>query len=1213
MGLSLQGALLKSLKSDRNEDATESPPELPTKKVGEKILNKCKPKKKRRRRRGKNIVNNVNNSQSENHFSVLHMNCRGAPSKIKSIENIVANLSPEVITINEKNLKKNKTLKIRGYSSFCRNRVNGHMGGIATCVMDNDVKSTLKVTEGNDGNEFLITRHSQFTHPINIINIYGDVESRTKNDVIDDKWDEVLQEIVKIEARGEQILLIGDMNKHLGSLINKNHEKVSHGGKRIKEFIDNGDFVLINGSDKEINGPFTRYEVNDYLNDDKKSTLDIAIASRNLFKYVERFEIDKYRKWTPCRAVGKNTLKFSDHYSVLLIFNNIPRKEEKKISMKKPIIWNTKKKENWEKYFIKTNANSVLDEAVQCEYTDTNKLMNKIKREMANLKYSCFGKVSMSTISKEEKALQVIQKEKIESSENPEELEKVDLELANALDAVNKMQFEKEVNSLKTILKSKGKSAATFNLKERILGDKKRIPEPTVVEDPTTGYLVDSPSKIKDVSLKYCKTLLTNRKPNKGYEDVTNYKRTIHEIRMKEKVPNDDEELTYDVFMKVIEKVKRKNGEKYKFLVNAGYSLLNALFVLFKLVWKTEQIPNTWHTSELIQLFKGRGLRSSLENWRFLHIKDDISKMFSQIVFEKTKECLISGMTKYQIATKPGHRATEHVYCVMSLIQLNEDQGKALLLSLFDVQKFFDKESIYDIHYELYKSSIKGKLYRLMFNLNKNIKIKVKTPVGTTAATDTGPGMGQGTVMGAIESSLSLDSGVKEFFHANEDDKDKDEDADDKIDDVKYDDVVIKPLLFQDDIFNAAKSVKEAQKANKKLEVLMESKLLNFHTTKSVFLVAGRKKVREKLQEEVITSPLMLCNTTMKQVEAEKYLGCWIASTTADSVSTTVKKRIGVATKAIFEARAVIEDSRANVIGGITLAFQIWEASVIPNLLFGSETWTKITRTTMKSLDDLAKKFLKVTLGLGNRGTQVASMFWATASMTMENRILQSKLIFMHHLATLPHGSLANEFYQIQSVNPYPSIVNECKEYLKNWNIENIEQYNKYRWKILIRKKIVEKNRLDLLSQMEGFKKIDYEQCKSEELKIKGYFKSMNVADARLAFKIENFVVPTVKLNFKSDKQFKAEGYLCSDCRVELNDSDISNNQPVTESRAEVRGTVNTPGKSPMFRGFLDNQSHILNFCKSNVELRRGKNLDELSDQVTLFKEVVSRRNRQTS
>ena len=75
----------------------------------------------------------------------------------------------------------------------------------------------------------------------------------------------------------------------------------------------------------------------------------------------------------------------------------------------------------------------------------------------------------------------------------------------------------------------------------------------------------------------------------------------------------------------------------------------------------------------------------------------------------------------------------------------------------------------------------------------------------------------------------------------------------------------------------------------------------------------------------------------MKQVVSEKYLGCWLAATTADSVSTTVNKRIGAATKAIFEARTIVEDSRADLIGGLTLAFQIWEASIIPNLLFGAK------------------------------------------------------------------------------------------------------------------------------------------------------------------------------------------------------------------------------------------------------------------------------------
>ena len=65
---------------------------------------------------------------------------------------------------------------------------------------------------------------------------------------------------------------------------------------------------------------------------------------------------------------------------------------------------------------------------------------------------------------------------------------------------------------------------------------------------------------------------------------------------------------------------------------------------------------------------------------------------------------------------------------------------------------------------------------------------------------------------------------------------------------------------------------------------------------------------------------------------------------------------------------------------------------------------------------------------------------------------------------------------------------------------------------------------------MDGYKKIDREKCEKEKREIKYYFKTMDVADSRLAFKIENFVVPTIRLNFKSDKKFKAEGWLCPYC-----------------------------------------------------------------------------------
>ena len=203
-------------------------------------------------------------------------------------------------------------------------------------------------------------------------------------------------------------------------------------------------------------------------------------------------------------------------------------------------------------------------------------------------------------------------------------------------------------------------------------------------------------------------------------------------------------------------------------------------------------------------------------------MKEDVPKLFQQLVTISAKEKILENMTKFQIATKPGHRATEHVFCVLSLIQLSEMNGSSLLLSLFDIEKFFDKEAAVDVHYELYKSDVKGKIYRLLYLLNPNIRIKVRTPVGLTEAADTGPGIGQGTVPGAIVSAAGLDNGVKEVFHEDEEDDSVKMDDDISHQTVKYDDIPIHPLLFQDDLFSASNSVEGAQQVNLKMEHLME-------------------------------------------------------------------------------------------------------------------------------------------------------------------------------------------------------------------------------------------------------------------------------------------------------------------------------------------------------------------------------------------------------
>ena len=230
-------------------------------KLGKTVKRKHR-KRKTRRRSGEGKVNSDSND-SNNVFSVLHNNCRGALSKLNSIETISKSLKVQVITLNEINLQKNRKLKINGFKTFSRNRKEGRMGGVATLVLENEEDETMKVTEGKETNEYVITRHGQFQRPINIINIYGDVESRTTVDNIDTKWNEILDEITKIEAREENVLIIGDLNKHSVKYIRNNRDKETHGGNLIKELVRDGKYILVNSTNKTINSPFTRHSPED--------------------------------------------------------------------------------------------------------------------------------------------------------------------------------------------------------------------------------------------------------------------------------------------------------------------------------------------------------------------------------------------------------------------------------------------------------------------------------------------------------------------------------------------------------------------------------------------------------------------------------------------------------------------------------------------------------------------------------------------------------------------------------------------------------------------------------------------------------------------------------------------------------------------------------------------------------------------------------------
>ena len=170
---------------------------------------------------------------------------------------------------------------------------------------------------------------------------------------------------------------------------------------------------------------------------------------------------------------------------------------------------------------------------------------------------------------------------------------------------------------------------------------------------------------------------------------------------MLEEVSNDVNDLPITTFVKTWEHIKKKSASKYEFILKGGDSLKSATLNLCRLIWQTEQIPEKWEESALIQLPKSKSKVGDLDKMRHIHIRHYMCKFFCQLVMAHAKEPIFRNMSKFQIACKPGHRASEHLFVIKSVFAFYQSKNKGLIMSSFDVKKMFDMENFVDVLQEL--------------------------------------------------------------------------------------------------------------------------------------------------------------------------------------------------------------------------------------------------------------------------------------------------------------------------------------------------------------------------------------------------------------------------------------------------------------------------------------------------------------------------------
>ena len=147
-----------------------------------------------------------------------------------------------MLTLNDTNLKGKLKVKIPKYFSYNKNREK-FKGGVSTVIANHLKHNTMKITEGTENDEYIVTRFDHTVPPINIVNVYGAQESRNTDSDIEKSWLRLMKDVKDIETRNEATIIIGDMNRAIGDGqygINGNKSKVSFGGGLIRNILKDG-------------------------------------------------------------------------------------------------------------------------------------------------------------------------------------------------------------------------------------------------------------------------------------------------------------------------------------------------------------------------------------------------------------------------------------------------------------------------------------------------------------------------------------------------------------------------------------------------------------------------------------------------------------------------------------------------------------------------------------------------------------------------------------------------------------------------------------------------------------------------------------------------------------------------------------------------------------------------------------------------------------
>ena len=973
-------------------------------------------------------------------------------------------------------------------------------GGILCAVKQNcGATSVLEVTTSKNSN--ILTVKISFNEiSFRIVIVYGPQENESA-EIKQEFFRDVEIEIECCKVNGDHLIVVGDLNAKIEYLQGK-IMATSNSGKYLEEIIKNRNLEVLNFSDK-CKGKWT-HEVRTNKN---KSVIDYVMVSETLKGATKEVIIDEELLYTPFRNVvsGKEVkAQYSDHNTIIT-----------KIEVIKESILNTPETnevadswifndEGWKKFKDITSEVPVGIDSNNVSQEEYNKLLQYIKSAMNSSFKTKSNKVKkvQDEMQKEEKSsYKVLRKYmKLGKVQRKVATEYLNMIKEEHMKSIERKRAEKVSYAVQELSQNDKFSQSAFWKLKKSLKLRTEVGTSVLMKN---GVEVYGTAAIADAYKEEFKNRLRTRKIDNQLQEYENMTNLLCNMYCEEGKKSNEVKFTSNGLVKVIKTLSKKkapgpDGLPSEIFINAGYELISAITTVFNNI-KRDGVPKQWNKVHIKTLYKNKGSKKELENYRGIFLSQAFSKLMEKyIISESTAP--IDNISKYQAGSRPNRSASDQLYLIGAVIDHAKYLKRTVYLVLYDFKQCFDSLWLEDCLVSLKNIGVNNELIAIIKDLNETAEIVVKTPVGNTTEFIVIKIVKQGTVIGPLLCSASTAECCVEHRSGGS----------------SIGSTSIGSLAYVDDILDISDEVSEAEDAHQTVLNFTSKKRLELSGGKCHIVVINAKKRTEipklKVNGELITTE-----------SSAKYLGDIINSkgTMSDLVDDRVKK----GNASVVNIFSIVQDV---TFGAYTMesTLLLHNSLFLSSVLFNSQSWSRLTKKEMEKLKGCQISFLKRMMH-APRSTPNALTLCELGILPIEFEISSRKLMFLQHILKLDQTDPVKVVYIEQLKYEYEeNWAQEVKKMRESINLDtdddSISELSKSSWKTQVNNKIKAAALKKLNSDCERLKRVTRQYT---ELKTRDYLVKLPIGDARIAFAYRSGT-----LDIKCYRTYSYEDLKCRAC-----------------------------------------------------------------------------------